>query len=113
MLEFLHTLNGCLVVPVSIAMAIFLLIQRRRGHGLTPLSFAAALIVSLLIFSQVYMGISLLGNRGQRSMLHYTLGVLPLLLLLVLFWLPPQTRTRPGLSAGIGFSIMAVIATAA
>ena len=110
MVETLHFLNGCLVVPGTIAVAIILFLQHRAGKGLTPLGLAAVLVAGLLIFAQVYMGISLLSNRGQRSMLHYSLGVLPLLVLLVALWLVPQMRERKALVTGFAFIFMALFA---
>lgn len=113
MVESLHILNGCLIVPATLALAIILLVQHWQGKGLSPVLLAAILVVGLLVFAQMYLGISLLSNRGQRSVLHYSLGVLPLLLLMVTLWLLPQTRSRPALTAGVGCGLVAVLVTAA
>jgi hypothetical protein len=113
MVEVLHLLNGCLIVPAALGVAILLIIQHRRGRGLTPASLAAVLLVSLQIFTQLYLGVMLLNDRGQRSLLHYSLGLIPLLLLLITFWLLPQMGRRAALVAGIVFLVIGMTATLA
>jgi heme A synthase len=110
MIETLHLLNGCLIVPACLVVAILLFLQNRRGRELNAASLAAVFLVMLQIFFQIYMGIFLLSHRGQRSMLHYSLGLSPLFILLIAFWLLPQLRSRKTLTIGIAFSISALLA---
>jgi heme A synthase len=100
-LEEFHFLNAFLLMPLMLVPALLAFRQYRKSEGINPPLQAATILAHLSLALQIYLGVSLLHERHRRSLTHYSLGLFPVLLFLVITWFGPQEKGRRMLALAI------------